>query len=194
MNAVVPRRFTLAEYHYLGELGFFAPDERVELIRGEIIQMPTKKTPHSVCNTRLWQQLFVVLAGRAYLRVQEPVILPADSEPQPDVAIVRNSPDDYLASHPYPADILMVMEIADATVKFDQTTKLSLYSEDGIAHYWIFNLVDRHLELYCDPYQDDRGVWGYRTRHIVLPSETVTLPIFSDVTLALEEIFPPTLS
>ena len=72
MITVTPKRFTLDEYHRLGELGFFAPDERVELIRGEIILMPIKKTPHSVCNTLLWQELFRLIGDRAYLRVQEP--------------------------------------------------------------------------------------------------------------------------
>lgn len=96
MIAVTKKRFSLEEYHRLGELGFFAPDERVELIRGEIILMPTKKTPHSVCNTRLWKELFRLIGERADLRVQEPIILPTDSEPQPDVVIASNSSDDYL--------------------------------------------------------------------------------------------------
>lgn len=90
MNAVTTRRFTLDEYHRLGELGFFPEDEQIELIRGEIIQMPTKKTPHSVCNTRLVRPLILLLgdkpfghgfAYRAIVRGQEPIILPLDSEP-----------------------------------------------------------------------------------------------------------------
>lgn len=190
MNAVTAKRFTLAEYHRLGELGFFAPDERVELIRGEIIQMPTKKTPHSVCNTRLVRLLIRVLGDRAIVRGQEPVILPADSEPQPDVVIARNRSDEYLSSHPEPADILLVVEIADSTLSYDQGRKLSLYAEDGISDYWIFNLVDNWLEVYNEPYRNSQGKFGYRLKRIVLPDETLGIPGFSDLSIDLSGVFP----
>ncbi|NEQ29210.1 MAG: Uma2 family endonuclease, partial [Microcoleus sp. SIO2G3] len=146
MTAVTVKRFTLDEYHRLGELGFFREDERVELIRGEIIQMPTKKTPHSVCNTRLIRKLILLVGERAIVRGQEPIILPTDSEPQPDGVIARDRSDDYLSSHPEPADILLVIEISDSTLSYDQQIKLSLYAEAGISDYWIFNLVESHLE------------------------------------------------
>jgi Uma2 family endonuclease len=190
MIAITTKRFSLEEYHRLGELGFFAPDERVELIRGEIILMPTKKTPHSVCNTRLWKELFRLIGESADLRVQEPIILPADSEPQPDVLIARNSSDDYLSTHPYPNDILLLIEISDATLSFDQTTKLSLYAEDRILEYWIFNLVDNCLEMYSEPYQDRKGKFSYRLKRIALPNEVVALSCFPDVSLDLSKVFP----
>ncbi len=191
MTALTTKRFTIEEYHRLGELGFFSPEERVELIRGEIIKMPTTKTPHSFCNTRLWQELFKLLGESATLRVQEPIILPADSEPQPDFAIVRNQDDNYLSSHPMPDDIFLVIEISNPTLKFDQTTKLSLYAEDNIPHYWIFNLIDNHLEIYSQPYQDLRGKFNYRHKQIALPNETIPLPHFPEISLNLSRIFPP---
>lgn len=190
MTTVTPKRFTLDEYHRLGELGFFSPDDRVELIRGEIIQMPTKKTPHSVCNTRLWKELFKLVEERAELRVQEPMILPSDSEPQPDLVISRNSSDDYLSSHPSPADVLMVMEISDSTLRYDQTTKLSLYAEDGISDYWIFNLIENCLEIYSEPYQDMQGKFSYRLKRIALPNEVVAVACFPDLFLDLSLVFP----
>ena len=190
MITVTTKRFTLDEYHRLGELGFFAPDERVELIRGEIILMPTKKTPHSVCNTLLWQELFRLIGDRAYLRVQEPIILPADSEPQPDVVIARNRSDNYLSSHPYPADVLLAIEISDSTLSFDQNTKLSLYAEDGISDYWIFNLVDNCLEMYSEPYQDRKGKFSYRLKRVALPNEVVAISGFPDISLELSKVFP----
>lgn len=190
MTAVTAKRFTIAEYHRLGELGFFTPDERVELIRGEIIQMPTKKTPHSVCNTRLVRQLITLLGNRAIVRGQEPVILPADSEPQPDVVMARNRSDEYLSSHPEPVDILLVVEIADSTLSYDRGRKLSIYAEDGITDYWIFNLVDRWLEVYNEPYRDSQGKCGYRLKRIFLPDETVGIPGFSDLSIDLLGVFP----
>lgn len=190
MTAVTAKRFTVDEYHRLGELGFFREDERTELIRGEIILMPTKETPHSVCNTRLVRKLILLLGDRAIVRGQEPIILPADSEPQPDGAIVRDRADDYLSSHPTPADILLVIEISDSTLSYDQKTKLSLYAEDGISDYWIFNLIDNHLETYSEPYQDRQGKFNYRSKRIFLSNEVVVLPCFPDLSLNLAEIFP----
>lgn len=190
MTTVTPKRFTLDEYHRLGELGFFSEDDRVELIRGEIIQLPTKKTPHSVCNTLLVQELIILLGKRAIVRGQEPIILPADSEPQPDVVIVRPRSDNYLFAHPNPADVLLVMEISDSTLSYEQTTKLSLYAEDRISDYWIFNLIENCLEIYSEPYQDMQGKFSYRLKRIALPNEVVVLPCFLDLSLELSLVFP----
>ncbi|HLO48269.1 MAG TPA: Uma2 family endonuclease [Kamptonema sp.] len=190
MTTVTVKRFTLSEYHRLGELGFFGPDERVELIRGEIILMPTKKTPHSVCNSLLVEELILLLGKRARVRGQEPIILPADSEPQPDVVIARNRVDNYLSSHPEPADILLVIEVSDSTLSYDQKTKLSIYAEDGISNYWIFNLVDNWLEVYSEPYQESKNKFGYRLKRIVLPNESVVIPGFPDLSLDLSGVFP----
>lgn len=189
MITVTTKRFTLDEYHRLGELGFFAPDERVELIRGKIILMPSKKPPHSVCNTLLLREL-ILLSDRAIIRAQEPIILTPDSEPQPDVVIARNRADNYLSSHPYPADVLLLIEVSDSTLSFDKTTKLSLYAEDGISDYWIFNLVDKCLEIYSEPYQDMQGKFSYRVKRIALPTEVVALPCFPDISLDLSRGFP----
>lgn len=190
---VTPKRFTIQEFHRLDELGFFHPDDRVELIRGEIILMPTKKTPHSVCNRRLYKQLYDLVGERATLSLQEPIILPSDSEPQPDMVIVRNRPDDYLSSHPLPSDVLLLIEISDSSLDYDRNTKLSLYAEDGIADYWIFNLVSNQLEIYSEPYHNLQGKFGYRQTRIVLPNEAIALPCFPELFLELSTIFPQNL-
>lgn len=174
----------------MGELGFFLEDEQVELIRGEIVQMPTKQTPHSVCNTRLIRRLILLLGECAIVRGQEPIILPSDSEPQPDGIIARNCSDDYLSSHPFPAAILLVIEISDSTLSYDQKTKLSVYAEAGICDYWLFNLVENYLEFYSEPYQDRQGKFSYRSKRVILSNERATLPCFPDLSLNLDEIFP----
>ncbi len=153
MTSVTPKRFSLAEYHRLIELGFFKENERVELIRGQIIQMAAKGTPHSVCNTMLFGELFTLLQGQATVRNQEPIILGNDSEPEPDLVIVRNRSDRYLDSHPGIADILLVIEVSDSPLKYDQETKLSPYAESEIGNYWLFNLVANCLEAYSQPFQ-----------------------------------------
>jgi len=189
MTAVTAKRFSIAEYHRLAELGFFEPDDRVELIRGEIIKMAAQGRFHSVCNTLLVEELIILLARRARLRVQEPIILSTDSAPEPDVVIARRS-ENYLSSHPVAADILLVIEVSDSTLKYDQRTKLSLYAESGISDYWIFNLVDIQLEMYSEPDQKQTGSFDNRVKRVVLPNEVVVIPCFPDLSLDLSAVFP----
>jgi len=190
MTSVSAKRFSIAEYHRLGELGFFAPDDRVELIRGEIIIMAAKGRLHSVCNSLLVEELIILLARRARLRGQEPIILSDNSEPEPDVVIARNRSDNYFSSHPQPADILLVIEVSDSTLKYDRTTKLYLYAETGISNYWIFNLVDNQLEMHSEPYRKQNGSFSYQLQRVVLPNQTVVIPGFPELSLDLSAVFP----
>ena len=190
MTVATAKRFSIAEYDRLAELGFFESDGRVELIRGEIIKMAAKGRLHSVCNTLLVEELIILLARRARVRVQEPILLPDDSEPEPDVVIARNRSDDYVSSHPLAADILLVIEVSDSTLKYDRRTKLSLYAESGISDYWIFNLVDMQLEMHSEPYQKQTGGFGYRAQRVVLPNEVVVIPGFPELSLDLSTVFP----
>lgn len=187
---ITAKRFTIAEYHRLAELGFLKEDERFELIRGEIVQMVAKGKPHAVCETRLERELYKLVGERATLRGQQPIIIPYNSEPEPDRVIVRNRADDYLDAHPHPADILLLIEIADSSLKYDQEVKLTLYAEAGISDYWIFNLADHRLEYYSEPYEDLQGKFGYRRKFIYLPNESVNLPCFPNLILDLSKVFP----
>ncbi|KAB8316884.1 Uma2 family endonuclease [Tolypothrix campylonemoides VB511288] len=190
MTATTAKRFTIAEYDRLAELGFFSEDDRVELINGEIISMVSKGKPHSVCSTRLFRELFKLVGERGTLRGQEPIIIREYSEPEPDFVIVQNREDDYLSTHPIPSDVLLLIEISDSSLKYDQEVKLPIYAEAGISDYWIFNLVNNCLECYSEPYQDLQGKFGYRRKFIFLPNESVNLPCFSDLCLDLLKVFP----
>ncbi len=190
MTAATAKRFSIAEYHRLAELGFFESDNRFELIRGEIIKMAAKGTFHSVCNSLLFGELYTLLRTRAIVRGQEPIILSDDSEPEPDVAIARSRSDNYVSSHPESADILLVIEVSDSTLKYDRKTKLSLYAESGISNYWIFNLVDIQLEMHSEPYQKQKGGFDYRVKRVVLSNEVVVIPGFPDLSLDLSAVFP----
>ena len=190
MNVVTTKRFTIAEYHRLIELGFFGENERVELIKGEIIQMAAKGKSHSTFNRRLIRELTQLLGNRATLQSQDPISIPPNSEPEPDLAILRNRADDYLIDNPCPSDILLLIEISNSTLKYDQEVKLPLYAEAGISDYWIFNLIDNCLECYSQPYQDSQGKFGYRRKLIFLPNESVNMPSFPDLILDLPKVFP----
>jgi len=190
MVTIARKKFTIDEYHRLTDLGFFSENDRIELIRGEIVEMAPKRTPHSVCNSLLWRHLYDSIGRQAEIRIQEPIIILPDSEPEPDIAIARNKNDNYLSDHPRAEDIILVIEIADSTLKYDQETKLSLYAEARINNYWIFNLVDNHLEVYSNSFQDNQGNYSYRSKQIILSNETINIPNFDELNLDLSLIFP----
>ncbi len=190
MNVVTPKRFTIDEYHRLIELGFLTEGDRIELIRGELIQMTAKGTPHTFSTTRLCRQLDRLLNDQAVIRCQEPIIISVNSEPEPDVVIARGDEADYLANHPYPEDIFLVVEISDSTLIYDQTKKLELYAEAEISDYWIMDLNSRQLECYKEPYQNIQGKFNYLSKQISLVNESVTIPGFEDALLDLSRIFP----
>ena len=129
--------------------------------------------------------------SRAVIRSQDPITLPNQSEPEPDVVIARGRDEDYLAHHPYPEDILLTIEISDKTLDSDQTTKLSLYAEAvlGISHYWIVNLPDRQLERYSQPYENAQKKFSYLSKQISLPNQSVPIPGFEDALLDLNRLF-----
>ena len=189
MAVATRRKFTIDEYHKLIDLGFFTANDRIELIRGEIIEMAPKRTPHSVCNSDLWKQLYELIGKQAEIRVQEPIILPSNSEPEPDVVIAQKKFDNYLAAHPTAEDIILIIEISDSTLKYDRETKLSLYAEARINDYWIVNLLDNRLEVYSKPFSDAQGKFDYRTKNIVLPDEKIAIPGFINIDLELASIF-----
>jgi Uma2 family endonuclease len=198
MTVATVKRFTIDEYHQLIELGFLAEGgtlrdgkrDRLELIRGELIEMTSKGTPHTFCTSRLCRQLDRLLGDRAAIRGQEPIILLPNSEPEPDVVIARGNEADYLGHHPYPENILLVVEVADSTLSYDQTVKLSLYAEAAIAHYWIADLRAQQVERYNQPYQNLQGEFSYLNKQISLSNQSVEIPGFEDAVLELNRIFP----
>ncbi|MCM0590757.1 MAG: Uma2 family endonuclease [Gloeotrichia echinulata IR180] len=124
------------------------------------------------------------------LPCQDPITLPSGSEPEPDFVIARATDDHYLSAHPSPKDVLLVIEIADSSLNYDQEVKIPLYAEAGISDYWIFNLVAQHLECYSEPYQELTLNFAYGLKRIFLPNQSVILPCFSDLSLDLSRIFP----
>lgn len=190
MQLAQVKRFTVDEYHRLAELGFFHEDDRVELIRGEIIQMSAKGTAHTNCCRNLLRELAALITGRAELQCQDPIKLTAINETEPDFVILRQRADNYRDALPNAEDILLLIEIADSSVKYDQEVKLPLYAEAGISDYWIFNLVENHLETYSEPFQELQGNFGYRVKRIVLSNEAIALSCFPDLSLDLSKVFP----
>ena len=188
-NGPRPKRFTLEEYAQLAEIGFLREDDRIELIRGELIEMAAKGMKHTVCCQRLLKALPSQVEN-ATLRCQDPIQLPSGSEPEPDLVIVRDRSDDYLDSHPGPSDILLIIEVSDSSIEYDRTVKASLYAEAAIAHYWIFNVLDTQLEVLENPFQKANGEFDYRSKQIYSQNQTLSLPAPLTGTIDLSQILP----
>ncbi|HAX80659.1 MAG TPA: hypothetical protein DCY88_33695 [Cyanobacteria bacterium UBA11372] len=191
MSLTQAKRFTLEEYHRLGEIGFFHEDDRIELIRGEIIQMSAKGTLHETCLRNLLRELPRLVGDRGTLQSQAPIVLPSNSEPEPDFTIVQNRDDNYLSAHPVPSDVLLVIEVSDSSLDYDKNVKLPLYAEGGIPDYWIFNLIDNWLEVCSEPSELSQGRFDYLNKRLVLPNQSIALPCFPDLFLDLTKVFPP---
>lgn len=144
-------RLSVDQFHRMAEAGIFASDDRVELINGEMIEMAPIGSRHSSAVMRLRAQLGRLVGELALVSPQNPVMLPPDSEPQPDIALLKPRADWYSLALPGPADVLLVVEVADTTVDYDRDVKLALYAAHGIREAWIVDLRGRRLEVYRDP-------------------------------------------
>lgn len=181
-----PRRFTVEEYYVMGETGVLKPEERVELIQGEIIEMSPKGPEHCASTSYAEDCFRGRLGNRALVRTQDPIHLGEHSEPEPDVVLAAPHPKRYADHHPTPQEILYVLEIADTTLAKDRMVKAKLYAEAGLIQYGILNVNARELEDYRDPDAD-----GYRTKHTYRADESFTLVAFPEVCITVGELLPP---
>jgi Uma2 family endonuclease len=142
------------EYHQMGAAGIFGEDARVELIDGEIIDMPPIGSPHAAAVKRLVDRFGQVLGQSAILSVQDPVHLDDFNEPEPDIALLRRRDDYYAAAHPTAADVLLIVEVAESSLRYDRDKKLPLYARAGIPETWLVDLTGRALWVYRQPGAD----------------------------------------
>ncbi len=190
MSAVLesPQRyaFSVEEYVRMGEAGVFPPDARLELIEGEIVEMPPIGSPHAG-EVNILNGVFARLAGnRAVVAVQNPVIIGRRSMPQPDLAILKPRFDSYVHSHPRSEDVLLVIEVADSSLDFDLQTKIPIYARNGIAEAWVVNLRGQCVHVFRDPPAN-----GYRTAFTVSGEASLSPQALPDIVIALTTLFPP---
>lgn len=178
------RRFTVDEYYRMVEAGVLRPDERLELLDGEIMQMSPIGSRHAATVSRLNALFSGAATGQYIVSVQNPVRLSQHSELQPDVALLRYRADYYAAAHPTPADVLLLVEVADTTLVFDRDRKLPRYAESGIAEVWIVDLEQQQIEQCHTP----AGA-QYRIRRIWTRGETVACHAIAGLSIAVDAIF-----
>jgi Uma2 family endonuclease len=136
-----PHRLTIDDYYRMAEAGVLSPDDRTELIEGEIIDMPPIGPSHASIVGLLNKLLVQKVADDALVRVQLPVRFVPRSEPQPDFALVRPKANYYRDAHPVGRDVLLLIEISDSTLRYDLDTKARLYATHGVIEYWVVDLV-----------------------------------------------------
>ena len=145
-------RLTVQDYYRMAEVGLLAPDARVELIEGEIIDMPPSGPPHAGVLSLLSGRLFAGAEEKAIVRPQLPLRLDDFSEPEPDFVLVRPRSDHYSRSHPTASDALLVIEVSQSSLRFDRKRKLPLYARHGIPEYWIVDVVKPVLHMFRSPH------------------------------------------
>jgi Uma2 family endonuclease len=143
-------RLTVEQYHQMIAAGILTDDDPIELLGGWLVEKMGKKPPHSVATRLTVPQIKKYLPDTWFVDTQEPITT-ADSEPEPDIAVIRGDPRDYLEHHPTPADIAMIVEVSDTTLQRDRVLKQQIYARAGIPVYWILNLVERTLEVHTQP-------------------------------------------
>jgi Uma2 family endonuclease len=185
-----PRFWTTAEYYRMGELGLF-DDERVELLDGEIWTLPPQGTPHYSAIRRAIDALQAAFGEGFDLRQEAPITLEDGTEPEPDILVVVGSWQDYEEHHPVPAEARLLVEVSDATLRKDRSTKRDDYARAGIADYWIINLVHRQLEVYRDPAPISSG-HAYKTQLTLFDGDTLAPLSALNSTIAVGDLFPTT--
>ena len=185
MNLPLERyRFTVDEYHRLGEAGILGEDDRVELIDGEIVMMTPIGVRHAASVNRLNELLVDRYRGGGIVQVQNPIGLDDRSEPQPDLSVLRLSDGYYRDRRPLPDDVLLVVEVADSSIGYDRGTKLPLYASAAIAELWIVDLGRELVDVYRKPVPG-----GYAERHTYRRGERIPLPGI-DAELEVDAILP----
>ena len=176
-------RFTVDDYYRMGEVGILPHDARVELINGDVIQMPPIGSHHNGSVIGLDELLRDLLGRSVSISVQGPLELRQFGTPQPDVLILRRRDDHYRSANPTAADVLLVIEVSDSTLVHDRDTKGPMYAQAEIAEYWIVNLVNSQLLVYRRP-----GDGVYHEVQTLGKEDTVQPLNFPDVTIAVSEI------
>jgi Uma2 family endonuclease len=176
-------RFTVDEYHEMVRAGIIAEDARVELLDGEVIDMPPIGPVHAGGVKRTSELFHDRFRDVAMVAAQDPIALGEYGEPQPDVALLRRRDDFYTSGHPAPSDIFLLVEVADSSLEHDRVRKALQYAQAGILDYWVEDLVEHTLVVHRDPTPE-----GYRTVQTLRRGDAIAPLAFPDRVLAVTDL------
>ena len=173
--------WTVAEYHQMAEAGLLRASDRVELIEGELVDLAPIGSRHAFLVDRIAETLGRGSRAAHMVRVQNPVLLGERSEPQPDIALVKRI--NYSDRHPGPEDVLLIIEVSDATLEYDRDVKLALYARHGIPEVWLIDVNAGELTVYCEPAEGQ-----FRLIRKPTATEAVLPTLVPDVSLRWAEL------
>ena len=179
------KKWSVEDYHRMIEFGILTPADQVELLEGVIVQLNPQRSPHAATTQCASDYLREMLRGQVIVRVQLPITLPPDSEPEPDIAVVRLDPRRYFDRHPHPDDILFLAEVADSTLNEDRTRKAKLYAKANISEYWVLDVHKRQV-LGFRRSDGDR----YTEEFTLSENDTSELFAFSEILISIGQLFP----
>jgi len=182
------RPWSRKEYEQLVSTGIFQPGEQLELLEGEILQRSPQGSAHATAVTLIENALRKVFGDTYTVRIQMPLALAHDSEPEPDIAIVIGSPRDYRNGHPTSAEL--IVEVADTTLQYDRGRKATLYAKANIQEYWILNLLDRQLEVCRQPICVASMEPSYQSHNTIIHTEAVFPIRFPQTPIAITDLLP----
>jgi Uma2 family endonuclease len=155
---LVTYRFTVHDYHRMAEAGIFHEDDRLELLEGEIFEMPPRGPGHAGGVKRLMNGFLPLqVESKAIINVQDPIRLGEHSEPQPDLALLKPHPNFYAREHPSPEDVFLVVEVMDSSASYDREVKVPLYARFGIPETWLVDVEQGLIEVYRSPSPEGYG-------------------------------------
>lgn len=177
------RKFTVEEYHHFIETGIFSPEERLELWEGEFIEMSPIGKRHAGTVSALSEMLKDFLGKRVLVWTQNPIVLNNFSEPEPDIALLKRRDDFYRTVNATADDVLLIIEVADSTVKYDCDIKFPKYAENGIPEAWLIDLENDRVEIHTQPTPN-----GYRLVKILHRGDIAESSVFEEIKIAVENI------
>ena len=183
-DIIQKHRLTVEEYHRMGEAGILGPQDRVELIEGEIIDISPIGSNHAGTVNYLNQVLFAALQENAIISPQNPIILNDRNEPEPDIVLLKPRKDFYRQSHPTPNDVLLIIEVADTSLRYDSEIKIPLYARYGIPEVWIVDLENNQLTKYLSPNDDH-----YESSNVVNDLSQISVQELPELKINLANLF-----
>lgn len=151
---LIRRKIKVVDYHRMFESGILTKEDKVELIKGEIIEMSPSGSLHAAIIDRISNFMMLALGNQIIVRSQSPVQISDLSMPEPDISVLKPSQDFYAQAHPLPEDIFLLIEVADSSYRYDKEIKLPVYAKAGISEYWIVNIEKKEIEAHREPHNE----------------------------------------
>ena len=186
MEALALRDWTREEMYRAAQAGVFRPDERIELVDGQlVVKMSPQGQPHVICVIKVSAWLNDIIGDDQHIHTQMPIALGPRDEPEPDIAVVQGRPDDYLDEHPLPHQVALLVEVGDSTLTRDRRLKVPRYAAAGVAEVWLVDLEGRRLETHRDP-----APGGYGTVTTLAEDKSVS-PLFQpEARVVVSDLLP----